>query len=159
MSDHIAHSGAWGLAIIMIVVASWLLYRYLAPRNWREWAGAGIVQAFIITLYAEMYGFPLTIYLLVRVFGLDRRYVSANLWSTLLGMGETGMMISMLIGLGFLLVGLGLLIEGWRRCTVRGRKTGSSPTASMRSCGIHSTWGSSSRYSAKASFTGLQSSP
>lgn len=114
MSDHIAHSGAWGLAIIMIVVASWLIYRYLAPRNWREWAGAGIVQAFIIALYAEMYGFPLTIYLLVRVFGLDRRYVSASLWSTLLGMGETGMMISMLLGLGFLLVGLGLLIEGWR---------------------------------------------
>jgi len=36
-----------------------------------------------------MYGFPLTIYLLVRWFGLDRAFVSANLWSTLLGLGET----------------------------------------------------------------------
>jgi protein-S-isoprenylcysteine O-methyltransferase Ste14 len=114
MTEHISHSGAWGLAIIMIVVASWLIYRYLAPRNWREWAGAGVVQAFIIALYAEMYGFPLTIYVLVRIFGLDRRYVSASLWSTLLGMGETGMMISMLIGYGFLIVGIGLFIEGWR---------------------------------------------
>jgi protein-S-isoprenylcysteine O-methyltransferase Ste14 len=114
MNEHIAHSGAWGLALIMIVAASWLVYRYLAPRNWREWAGAGIVQAFIIALYAEMYGFPLTIYLLVRFFGLDRRYVSASLWSTLLGAGETGMMIAMLIGYGLLIVGLGLLIEGWR---------------------------------------------
>jgi protein-S-isoprenylcysteine O-methyltransferase Ste14 len=115
MSEHLVHSGAWGLALIMVVVASWLLYRYLAPRGWREWAGAGLVQAFIIALYAEMYGFPLTIYLLVRVFGLDRRYVSANLWSTLLGVGETGMMVAMLAGYGLLFVGIGLLIEGWRQ--------------------------------------------
>ena len=53
MSEHIGHSGVWGLAIIMIVVASWLFYRYFAPKNWREWAGAGLVQAFIIALYAE----------------------------------------------------------------------------------------------------------
>jgi protein-S-isoprenylcysteine O-methyltransferase Ste14 len=114
MEKHIAHSGAWGLAVIMIVVASWLFYRYFAPKTWREWAGAGLVQAFIIALYAEMYGFPLTIYLLVRFFGLDRANLNANLWSTLLGMGETGMFISMLIGYGLLFVGVGLFIQGWR---------------------------------------------
>ncbi len=97
-SEHIAHAGEWALALIMVVVASWVLYRFLAPRSWREWAGAGLVQVFIIALYAEMFGFPLTIYLLVRAFGLDRSYVSANLWSTLLGMGETGMMIAMILG-------------------------------------------------------------
>lgn len=123
MTDHIAHSGAWGLALIMIAVASWVLYRYLAPRTWREWAGAGLVQAFIIALYAEMYGFPLTIYLLVRFFGLDRAYVSASLWSTLLGIGETGMMVAMLLGYGLLIVGLGIFVEGWREVW-RARKEG-----------------------------------
>ncbi len=114
MNEHIAHSGAWGLALIVIVLVSWALYRYLAPKTWREWASAGVVQAFIIALYAEMYGFPLTIYLLARFFGLDRTNLNANIWSSLVGVGETGMLISMVLGYAFLFVGIGLFIQGWR---------------------------------------------
>ncbi|SHF67734.1 Protein-S-isoprenylcysteine O-methyltransferase Ste14 [Modicisalibacter ilicicola DSM 19980] len=115
MNDAINHTGAWGLALIVIVLVSWFFYRYFAPKNWREWAGAGAVQAFIIALYAEMYGFPLTIYLLVRFFGLDSEYVSASLWSTLVGLGETGMLISMLLGYGLAFTGIGIFIQGWRQ--------------------------------------------
>lgn len=114
MSENFAHAGVWGVAAIMIVAASWFLYRYLAPKSWREWAGAGLVQAFLIALYAEMYGFPLTIYLLARFFGLDRADLSASVWSTLLGVGEAGMVISMLLGYALLFGGLGVFIQGWR---------------------------------------------
>jgi len=123
MKEDIAHSGAWGLAVIMIVVASWILYRYLAPRSWREWAGVGLVQAFLIALYAEMYGFPLTIYLLARFFGLDRTDLNASLWSTLLGVGELGMLISMLLGYALLFAGLGIFVQGWREL-YRARREG-----------------------------------
>ncbi|MFZ2648758.1 MAG: isoprenylcysteine carboxylmethyltransferase family protein [Burkholderiaceae bacterium] len=114
MNETVSHSGVWGLAAIMIVIVSWVLYRYLAPKTWREWAGAGLVQAFIIALYAEMYGFPLTVYLMVRFFGLDGANLNASLWSTLLGVGELGMMISMLLGYALLFIGIGVFAQGWR---------------------------------------------
>lgn len=114
MNEQIAHSGEWFLAVIMIVLASWFFYRYLTPKTWREWASAGLVQAFIIALYAEMYGFPLTIYFIVRFFGIDSPNLNANLWSSFLGIGELGMMISMILGYALLFVGIGLFIQGWR---------------------------------------------
>jgi hypothetical protein len=36
MDQRIPHSEAWGLVVIMALVASWLLYRYFAPKTWRE---------------------------------------------------------------------------------------------------------------------------
>ena len=115
MEREIEHSGAWIIALFVIVIASWLLYKYLAPKSWREWVGAGLVQGFIIALYAEMYGFPLTIYLMVRFLGIDSGYIDANLWSTLLGVGQTGMMISMIFGYILLFTGFGIFIQGWRQ--------------------------------------------
>ena len=114
-TQYFAHSGVWILALIMIVFVSLFLYKYLAPKSWREWAGAGVIQAFIIALYAEMYGFPLTIYLLARFGGLDKTDLNANLWSSLMGMGETGMMISMILGYALLFLGIGLFFQGWRQ--------------------------------------------
>lgn len=136
MERGIEHSGAWAVALIVIVVASWLLYRYLAPKTWREWAGAGLIQAFIIALYAEMYGFPLTIYLLIRFFGLDSSYLNANLWSTFLGMGETGMMISMIVGYVLLFGGFGIFLQGWREL-YRARKENRLATGGLYSLVRH----------------------
>lgn len=71
--------------MIMILVGVWIVVRYLVPKNWKEWRNAGLLHAFIIALYVEMYGFPLTIYLLTGFLGLDIPWIhyKGHLWSTL----------------------------------------------------------------------------
>lgn len=109
------HLGMWGLAAIAIVIVSWLLYRYLAPQTWKEWARAGVVQAFIIAFYAEMYGFPLTIYFLARFFGLDLAWTQGgNLWAQLFGT-PMAHLVAMTIGYAIVFGGATLVADGWRR--------------------------------------------
>jgi protein-S-isoprenylcysteine O-methyltransferase Ste14 len=105
----------WPYAILMVVITSWVLYHFLAPASWRDWAGAGLVQAFIIALYAEMYGFPLTIYVLTSFLPIEIPLVheSGHLWATLLGYGRVGAAIEMAIGYAFVITGLVMIINGW----------------------------------------------
>ncbi len=124
MNAHVNNETLWGAAIVTIVIVSWLFYRYLAPKSWREWMRAGIVQAFVIAFYAEMYGFPVTLYLLTRLFNLD---VSGPLWDENLWVYLTGtevaMQVSMIIGYAIAIGGLFLVGAGWREI-YRARREG-----------------------------------
>ena len=107
------HVGMWGLAVIVIVVVSWIMYRYLAPQSWKEWTQAGVLQAFIIAFYAEMYGFPLTIYFLARFFGLDLAWSEGgNLWAQLFGT-PVAHVVAMLAGYLVVFSGATLVAQGW----------------------------------------------
>lgn len=109
------HVGMWGTAVIVTTIISWLMYRYFAPDSWKEWARAGVLQAFIIAFYAEMYGFPLTIYFLARFFGLDLAWGDGgNLWAQLFGT-PTAHIVAMLLGYALVFYGAILVAEGWRR--------------------------------------------
>ena len=105
----------WALALIMIVIGAWVVFKYLVPRGYKEWRNAGLVQAFIIALYAEMYGFPVTIYILTSFLHLNIPWIHfrGHLWSSLLGLGDTGAMLEMVLGLSIVLLGLTLIFRGW----------------------------------------------
>lgn len=126
----------WGAAAISIVLASWGFYRLVLPRAAREWAQAGLVQAFIIAFYAEMYGFPVTVYLLSRIFNLDvgSNFWDGNLWVYLTGT-QWAMRASMTIGYTVVVFGIMLMIAGWRevyRATKKARIATGGPYTLMR---------------------------
>lgn len=114
--ENISHYGAWGIIPIILIFFAWLIFRFLRPKKKIEWRNTGIFGAFIIALYAEMYGFPLTIYILSSVFNVDIPFahIKGHLWASLFGWGEKGAIIEMLIGYSIILIGGKLVITGWK---------------------------------------------
>ena len=108
--------GLWLLVIINIAVFVIFAFSFARPRNARDWRSFGAFSAFLVALFTEMYGFPLTIYLLSgwlgsRFPGIDLlTHNNGHLWTTLLGwqgdphFSPPHIVSYLLIGGGFILL-------------------------------------------------------
>jgi protein-S-isoprenylcysteine O-methyltransferase Ste14 len=113
--------GFWSLVAVNAALFIFFVLSFLAPIRRREWRSFGVFSAFVIALFTEMYGFPLTIYILTAVLG--SRYpalnpfshASGHLWITFLGGGAWMSVVIHLVSNGLMLGGLLLMGVGWRQ--------------------------------------------
>lgn len=113
--------GLWPIVIMNSVIFLFFAFSFFQPRTRRDWRTFGAFSAFIVALFTEMYGFPLTVYLLSGWLGSRYPEVewfsheSSHLLQTLLGwrgnahIGPIHLLSNVLI-----LGGLVLLAASWR---------------------------------------------
>ena len=120
MSDIPAY-GLWSLVIINSLIFIIFAFSFTRPKTSRDWRSLGGFAAFIVALFTEMYGFPLTIYLLSGWLashypGIDLlSHDTGHLWYTLLGLkGDPHLGLLHLVSSIFILGGLFLLTTAWK---------------------------------------------
>lgn len=109
--------GLWHLVIINSLIFLIFAFSFFRPRTRRDWRTFGAFTAFIVALFTEMYGFPLTVYVLsgwlvIRYPEIDWfSHDSSHLLQTLLGwrgdahFGPLHLMSNILILGGLVLLG------------------------------------------------------
>ena len=127
--------GLWALVIINTAIVVLFAFSFTRPKTKRDWASLGTFGAFMLALFTEMYGFPLTIYLLSG--WLLTQYPGLDLWSHSSGhllsdlyqwpydphVSPTHIVSYILIAWGFILVS-----NAWR-VLLEARKSGALATA------------------------------
>ncbi|MBI2717656.1 MAG: isoprenylcysteine carboxylmethyltransferase family protein [Rhizobiales bacterium] len=122
MQQDVPAYGLWTLVVLNSAIFIIFAFSFFKPKTGRDWRTFGAFGAFLVALFSEMYGFPLTIYLLSG--WLQSRWPEIDWFSH-----DAGHLLEMIFGwranphfgpfhlLSFVLIGGGfwLISAGWQR--------------------------------------------
>ena len=112
--------GLWALVIVNSAIFIVFALSFFRPGNRRDWTAMGAFSAFVVALFTEMYGFPLTIYLLTGALGsrfeaLTLTHDGGHLWSELIGwQGDPHVSPFHLASYLFIGGGMWVIVAAWR---------------------------------------------
>lgn len=119
-SDAAPAYGLWFLVAINSAVFIIFAFSFFKPQTKRDWRSFSAFSAFIVALFVEMYGFPLTIFLLSgwlqkRAPGLDLlSHDAGHLWTTIFGLkGNPHFGFLHILSTLFLIAGFWILSSAW----------------------------------------------
>ena len=121
MNGQMQAYGHWGMVIFDAVIFIIFAFSFYHPQTKRDWRSFGAFSAFLVALFSEMYGFPLTIYLLSG--WLTKHYPGVNiyshnnghLWHLLLGLKGDAMLDPIhIFSMVVIYAGFALLWSAWR---------------------------------------------
>lgn len=113
--------GMWVVVAFNVGLFLFFILSFLAPKGRAEWRNMGVVVAFLVALFSEMYGFPLTVYLLTSWLGDAYPVLNpfshklGHLWVVVLGGSDFAWALVMVLSLALMLMGYLLLSRGWQQ--------------------------------------------
>ncbi|RTQ99614.1 methyltransferase family protein [Halomonas nitroreducens] len=121
MTEPVPAYGLWGLVLLNSAIFIFFAFTFFRPQTRRDWRSFGAFSAFLVALFTEMYGFPLTLYFLSG--WLQSRYPQVDWFSH-----DAGHLLEMLFGwqanphfgpfhvlsMLFIVAGFALIAAGWR---------------------------------------------
>lgn len=120
MTETIPAYGLWPLVIMNSAIFIFFAFSFIKPKTTLDWRSLGAFSAFIVAMFVEMYGFPLTIYFLsgwlqtqfpqTDIFA----HGSGHLWHTIFGFeGDPHANPIHLIANLFIIAGSYVIYRGW----------------------------------------------
>ncbi len=112
--------GLWSIVLFNVVLFAGFIYSFAKPKTKVEWRSFGLFSSFLVALFVEMYGFPLTIYALTSWLGSKYPVVNpfahdnGHLWGVFLNSGSGHFSWPHILSNILIVAGALVISSGWR---------------------------------------------